>query len=185
MSKIGKQPIIVPEGVTVTITPDVVTVSGKAGTLTVPRLSSIDVKLDAGKLLCFAMNDDLQTRANWGTMRALLYNAVTGIVASGYKKVLEIEGIGFRATVEGKVLVLNIGFTHQVRFMIPDGITVVVAKGVITISGVDKALVGEVAANIRHLKKPEPYKGTGIRYQGEVIARKEGKKAASAGATAA
>ena len=185
MSKIGKQPIIVPEGVTVTVKPETVEVSGKAGMLLVPRLPSIEVKLNAGQLLCIAMNDELQTRANWGTSRALLQNAVTGIASGGYKKVLEIEGIGFRATIEGKTLVLNIGFTHPVRFAIPDGITVVVVKGIITISGIDKAMVGEVAANIRHLKEPEPYKGTGIHYQGEVIARKEGKKAASAGTAAA
>ena len=127
--------------------------------------------------------DTKQGKANWGTIFALIKNGIKG-VSEGFAKNLELEGIGFKASIEGTNLLLNVGFTHPVKFTPPAGIKVVVEKGVIKISGVDKSLVGEVAAKIRKIYPPEPYKGKGIRYQGEVVRRKAGKKVAGAGTTA-
>lgn len=184
MSKIGKQIITLPEGVTAVIADGVLEVKGKLGSLKLPVLQFISGKID-GNILSFSTSGSgKQSRANWGTMRALAANAVKG-VNEGYVKILEIEGIGFKGAIEGKTLVLNIGFTHPVKFEIPAGIVVTVEKGVMKVSGIDKAMVGEVAAKIRAFKKPEPYKGTGIHYKGEYIRRKAGKKVAGAGATAA
>ncbi|MBI2406107.1 MAG: 50S ribosomal protein L6 [Candidatus Harrisonbacteria bacterium] len=184
MSKIGKQPVKLLEGVTAEVRARMLEVKGKLGALTLPILPFIAVQQKDGALVFTAASDKVQARANWGTMRALAANAVKG-VSEGFSKALEIEGIGFRAAMEGKTLVLNVGFTHPVKFITPEGITVAVEKGVIKVSGIDRAQVGEVAANIRKIKKPEPYQGKGIRYQGEVIRRKAGKKVAGAGATAA
>ncbi len=122
-----------------------------------------------------------QGRANTGTMWSLIRNAIEG-VTTGFSKVLEIEGVGYRATIEGSTLVVSLGYVHPVRFPIPPGIQITVEKNVITISGIRKDLVGHVASKIRELKKPEPYKGKGIRYRGEVVRRKVGKKAATAAA---
>lgn len=183
MSKIGKQPVKIPEGVTALVQDRALEIKGKLGAITLPVLPSITVEQKDGALLFTAASDKVQARSNWGTMRALAQNAVTG-VSQGFSKALEIEGIGFRAAMEGKTLVLNVGFTHPVKFTPPEGIAIVVEKGVIKISGVDRAVVGEVAAKIRKIKKPEPYQGKGIHYQGEVIRRKSGKKVAGAGAAA-
>lgn len=183
MSKIGKQPIVLPDGVTASATPAAVEVKGKLGTLSVPVLPFIIVAVKDGAVVCSRNVESIQSSANWGTMRALIANAVIG-VSSGYTKTLQIEGIGFRATLEGKTLVLAVGFTHPVRFTPPVGVTLVLTKNLITISGIDKFAVGEAAARIRAIRKPEPYQGKGIRYQGEVVRRKEGKKVAGAGATA-
>lgn len=184
MSKIGKKPITIPDGVEVKIADGKLEVKGKLGSLVLPILEKVSVELKDKTLVFTVDGASKQSRANWGTMRALAQNAVTG-VSEGYFKYLDMEGIGFRASLEGKTLVLNIGFSHPVKFVPPEGVTLVIEKSSIKVSGADKSLVGEVAAKIRDLKKPEPYKGTGIRYRGEVIARKEGKKAASAGATSA
>ena len=184
MSKIGKQPVKIPAGVEVKLDDGALTVKGKLGTLALPVLEFVKAKFEGDALIFEINGSGKQARANWGTMRALAANAVKG-VSEGFMKLLEIEGIGFRASMDGKNLTLNIGFSHPVKFAIPDGVTVSVEKGVIRISGSDRALVGKVAADIRSLKKPEPYKGTGIRYQGEVIRRKAGKKVAGAGAAAA
>ncbi len=181
MSKIGKQPIVLPEGVTANVTLAGVMITGKLGVLTVPVLPFISVELKDKTLTCTRAGDTIQSSANWGTMRALLANAVVGVV-TGYAKTLQIEGIGFRATLEGKNVVLAVGFTHPVRFTPPAGVNIVLEKNLIKISGIDKFAVGEAAAQIRSIRKPEPYQGKGIRYQGEVVRRKEGKKAAGAGA---
>ncbi len=177
MSKIGKKPIVIPQGVTVTIADGVVSVSGPKGQMKIPSLAWINVAMQEGQLVLSAEKNIKQATANWGTMRALVQNAIVG-VSEGFKKVLEIEGVGFRATMEGKTLVLNIGFSHPVRYESPEGITLVTEKGIITVSGIDRQLVGQVAAHIRKFKKPEPYKGKGIHYQGEVVRRKAGKKVA-------
>lgn len=184
MSKIGKQPIKIPEGVEVKINDREMEIKGKLGTLKLDVLEFINTSITDGTIVFTATGSHKQARANWGTMRALCANAIKG-VKDGFMKILEIEGIGFRATMEGKTLVLTVGFTHPVKYVPPEGITIAVEKGLIKVTGSDKASVGEVAANIRKIKKPEPYKGTGIRYQGEVIRRKAGKKVAGAGATAA
>lgn len=183
MSKIGKQLIKIPEGVDVKIVDGKIEVKGKLGSLSVPVLEYVTPKLENGELSFSAAASHKQARANWGTMRALAANAIKGVV-DGYNEALEIEGIGFKAVLEGKILVLMVGFSHPVRYEIPTGVSVVLEKSAIKISGIDKQLVGEVAAEIRSKKRTEPYKGTGIRYKDEVVKRKAGKKVAGAGAAA-
>jgi len=184
MSKIGKKPILIPQGVTVKIENDEIHVQGKNGSLALDILPSVAVEIKDNQIFASIVKGDKQSRANWGTMRALLKNAVDGVDA-GFFKELEIQGIGFRATMDGNNLVLSVGFSHPVKYPIPEGIKVVVEKSFIKISGFDKYLVGQVAAKIRAIKKPEPYLGKGIRYKGEVVVRKEGKKAAGATGAAA
>lgn len=181
MSRLGKKPIAIPTGVTVQLTDRQLAFSGKGGELQLPLLTGIDAEItpdDGGGRLVFSKGQDTrQSRANWGTMAALARNAIVG-VSQGFSKTLEIEGIGYRAAMENNVLVLNVGFTHQVRMATPPGIRLEVRKNQIIVSGIDRALVGQCAAAIRAVKKPEPYKGKGIRYQGEIIRRKVGKKVA-------
>lgn len=179
MSKIGKQPIVLLEGVEAQIESKTLTVVGPKGTLTLLVLPFTAVRKEERQLMVVKEGEGTQARANWGTMRALAQNAVIGVHA-GFEKLLEIQGIGYSAALEGQALLLRLGFSHPVRFALPEGITVAVEKNVIKISGIDKNLVGLVAAQIRALKKPEPYKGKGIRYQGEVVRRKSGKKVAGA-----
>jgi len=178
MSKIGKQPIQLPSGVSAIVEDGVVSITGPKGSLSVNRLAFVDVVLEDGALACTPNTQTNQAHMNWGTLRALLANAVEGVV-NGFSKNLEIEGVGYKASVEGSDVVLKVGFSHLVNFPIPEGITVSVEKNVISISGIDKHLVGHVAARIRKIKKPEPYLGKGIRYQGEIVRRKAGKKAAT------
>lgn len=179
MSKIGKKPIIIPEGVEVKIDDGILKIKGKRGELSLLILPFIKIDLNEQAISLSAEGDFKQARANWGTMRALANNAVIG-VSDGFSKALEIGGVGYRASLEGNNLVLNIGFTNPVKIIPPEGIIISVEKNVIKVSGNDKALVGKTAAEIRAKKKPEPYKGKGIKYQGEIIRRKEGKKAAAA-----
>lgn len=186
MSKIGKKIITVPEGIKVEIKDGKISFqNGKNESLGFKILPGVFVSLQ-DKILSFTAEEkDLQSRTNWGTMRALANNAVEGL-SKGFSKVLEIEGVGYKAEKDGENLVFKLGFSHPVRFALPAGIKVEIAKNTIKISGFDKALVGKVAAEIRGLKEPEPYKGKGIRYQGEVIRRKVGKKVeATAGGGAA
>mgnify|MGYP001611029405 CR=1 FL=1 len=188
MSKIGKKPIEIPKDVEVQIKPadggTILAFKGKEGSMTLPLLPFISVDLKDGKLQFTAGKDHKQARSNWGTMASLARNAVEG-VSKGFSKMLDIEGIGFRATIEGATLVLNVGFTHPVKFQPPAGVKVSVEKNAIKISGIDKNLVGEIASQIRRIKPPEPYQGKGIRYRGEVVRRKAGKKVAGTGAGAA
>lgn len=177
MSKIGKQPLTIKDGVTLKIEKDSLIFHGSKGELSVPLLPNVSADVQDG-ILTFKINTDTkQAKSNWGTVRSLAENALMG-VTDGFEKVLEIEGVGFRAVVEGKNLILNIGYSHPVKVDAPDGITISVEKNTIKIAGIDKYLVGQIAADIRALKKPEPYKGKGIRYKGEVIRRKSGKKVA-------
>lgn len=177
MSKIGKKQINIPNGTDVSVSDGFVKIKGKNGEVAVKLLPFVNFKKEDNSIF-FSIDENIkQARSNWGTMRALVNNAVLG-VNSEFSKILEIEGVGFKATMEGQNLVLNIGFSHPVKFVSPKGIKISVEKNGIKISGVDKALVGKTAAEIRALKKPEPYKGKGIRYQGEYIRRKEGKKVA-------
>lgn len=179
MSKIGKRPVDILDGVAVEIKEDHLEVKGPKATLTVPILPGITVEIKEGQVFVTAQNNSKQTISNWGTMRSLTQNAVFGS-KEGYSKTLQIEGVGYRVALEGNTVVLNLGFSHPVKYPLPEGIAATVDGNKITISGASKALVGEVAASIRKYRKPEPYKGKGIRYEGEVVRRKAGKKAGAA-----
>lgn len=174
MSRIGKLPIAVPSGVTITVDQDEITVAGAKGTLKQFTMPGITVKQDGDQLLVARVNDEPKIRAKHGLMRSLLSNMVIG-VSQGFSKKLEINGVGYRVAMQGANLKLNLGFSHDVIYNIPTGITASIEQNTITISGIDKQQVGQVAAEIRALKKPEPYKGKGIKYVGERIIRKSGK----------
>lgn len=182
MSRLARKPILIPEGVTVTREDAVFTFKGPKGNETLAILPSIEAVIENGTLTLEMRGRSVQARANAGTMAALIRNAIAG-VKDGFSKTLTIEGIGFRATMEGPALVLAAGFTHPVRIEPPQGITITAAKNVVTVTGVSKALVGQIAADIRAVKPAEPYLGKGIRYQGEVIRRKTSKKALGATGT--
>ena len=175
---------MVPKDVEVKVGDGALQVKGKEGSLSLPILPHTKVEFKDGYLVVSIAGNDKQAKANWGTMRSLAQNAVSG-VSSGFIKELEIQGVGFKAALDGGALVLNVGFSHPVKFIIPEGIKIAIEKSFIKISGFNKHLVGQVAAQIRAIKKPEPYLGKGIRYRGEVVARKEGKRAAGATGTAA
>lgn len=181
MSRIGKQPIMIPSGVTVRVEGSMVTVAGPQGTLTRTVRPEISVAVDGAVINVAPLRGSRKTPAYWGLTRALLAGMVEG-AARGFSKKLEIEGVGYRATMDGQGIQLAVGFSHPVRMEAPPGITFAVEKNAITVSGADKELVGDIAARIRRIRPPEPYKGKGIRYAGEVIRRKAGKKAATAGA---
>ncbi len=188
MSKIGKKPIVIPDNITVVKNGDVLEfkTGDKAAELKVLPYISAEISEETVddktvKVLTFKTTKDLnQATANWGTTRSLANNIIEGL-KKGFIKILEIEGVGYRANMEGDVLVLNLGFSHPVRFVSRKGVKISSEKNVITISGQDKEAVGQIAAEIRALKKPEPYKGKGIKYRGEIIRRKQGKKVGSAG----
>jgi large subunit ribosomal protein L6 len=179
MSKIGKKPIEIPEGVTITVEERAVKVKGHKGELSFKLPKEVELKLDGRQLLVLPVGKSKKTPALWGTIRAVVANMVIG-VEKGFEKKLEIEGIGFKAQIQGNDLILSLGFSHPVIFKPPEGINISVEKNTITVSGISLELVGQTAANIRALKKPEPYKGKGIRYAGEIIRRKAGKKIAGA-----
>ena len=174
MSRIGKQPIDIPSGVTITVDLDVITVSGTKGTLTQFTMPGITVKQEGSQIIVARVDDEAPNRAKHGLMRSLVNNMVTG-VSAGFSKQLELNGVGYRAALAGNGLKLNLGFSHEVNYALPQGVTAAVEQNIITISGIDKQQVGQAAAEIRALKKPEPYKGKGLKYVGERIIRKSGK----------
>lgn len=174
MSRIGKLPIEVPAGVTITVDSDVISVKGPKGELTVPHLSDVTVTLDGNQAIVTRKDDERIAKAQHGLQRALLNNAVVG-VTKAFEKKLEVNGVGFRVSGGGQALEMSLGFSHPVKYQAPDGITLTVNKMEITVAGIDKQAVGQVAAEIRALKKPEPYKGKGIKYADEVVLRKAGK----------
>ncbi len=175
MSRIGKKPIIIPQGVTVSLEGKTVTVKGPKGELTQVLHPKVSVALENQEIKVLVENSEAtDQRALWGLFRTLLNNMVEG-VNRGFSKQLEINGIGFKAQLERDKLILNLGFSHPVEYAIAPGIQITVEKNLITIAGIDKQKVGQVAAEIRSLKKPEPYKGKGIKYLDEVIRRKAGK----------
>ncbi len=176
MSRLGKQPIELPSGVEMNLADGVVTVKGSKGTLSLAVKDDVNITIDGSSVTLEPANETKEARALWGTYASILRNLVTG-VTEGFEKKLEIEGVGYRAEAQGQKLVINVGFSHPVEMEVPEGITATVEKNVITIAGIDKHQVGQFAANVRKVKKPEPYKGKGIRYQGEYIIRKQGKKA--------
>lgn len=176
MSHLGKKPIEIPEGVIVEMKDDVLNIAGKEGNLSQEILPFMDVKIDGQQIIVKPTSQNKQAKSNWGTMTALTRNAIND-VTNKFSKSLIIEGIGYRANAEGQKLVLNIGYSHPVEKNIPDSITLKVEKNSIKLSGIDRQLVGKIAAEIRKIRKPEPYKGKGIRYSDEIIRKKAGKKA--------
>ncbi|QQG50413.1 MAG: 50S ribosomal protein L6 [Candidatus Saccharibacteria bacterium] len=174
MSRIGKLPIDVPAGVTITVDSDVISVKGPKGELTVPHLSDVTVTLEGTQAIVTRKDDERIAKAQHGLQRALLNNAVVG-VTKGFEKKLEVNGVGFRVNGGGQAIEMSLGFSHPVKYEAPTGVTLTVEKMTITVNGIDKQQVGQVAAEIRALKKPEPYKGKGIKYADEVILRKAGK----------
>ena len=176
MSRIGKKPVSIPSGVTASIDSGVLSVKGPKGTLTLTLREEISYTLDDGGILVKPANDSKAARAFWGMQRTMVQNLITG-VTDGFTKKLLITGVGYRAASQGKVLKLQLGYSHDVNFDIPEGIEIKTPdQTTVEISGIDKQKVGQVAAEIRRWRKPEPYKGKGIKYDGEFIFRKEGKK---------
>jgi len=183
MSKIGKQPVNIPEKMEVKENDGMLEFKSGEKTASLKVLPFIKVEMKDGFLNFIPKGNSKQARSNWGTMRALVNNAVNGLVKD-FEKILEIEGVGYRASMEGENLILNLGFSHPLKVVPPKGIKISVEKNTIKVSGSDKALVGKIAAEIKKKRKVEPYKGKGIRYQGEIVRRKAGKKVAAAGAGA-
>ncbi|OYX61417.1 MAG: 50S ribosomal protein L6 [Novosphingobium sp. 32-60-15] len=176
MSRIGKKPVTIPSGVTADIANGVLSVKGPKGSLSLTMRDEISYTLDGDTITVKPANATKAARAFWGMQRTLVDNLVTG-VTQGYTKVLEITGVGYRANSQGKNLKLQLGYSHDVDFAIPEGIEIKTPDNTtVEISGIDKQKVGQVAAEIRRWRKPEPYKGKGIKYRGEFVFRKEGKK---------
>ncbi|MDO9709988.1 50S ribosomal protein L6 [Paracraurococcus lichenis] len=176
MSRVGKYPVPVPAGVQVALQGRTVVAKGKNGELTLDLTDEVDVEVADNQVAVKPRRDDRRSRTMWGTTRSLINGMVTG-VSTGFTKSMEITGTGYRAAVQGKDLVLSLGFSHEVRYPIPAGITIVCERPTaVKVSGADKQRVGQVAAEIRAYRGPEPYKGKGVRYTDETILRKEGKK---------
>ena len=176
MSRVGLMPVNVPTGVDIEIENRRVTAKGKLGELSLTLVEEINLAREGNKLIVSPKIETKRARALWGTSRSLLANIVQG-VDQGFSVTLEIIGVGYRAAIDGKELVLQLGYSHEIRYQIPDGITITSERPThIMVSGADRQLVGQVAAEIRSFRKPEPYKGKGIRYHGEYVIRKEGKK---------
>jgi len=176
MSRIGKKPVTIPSGVTATIDGGQLSVKGPKGTLAMPLADEVTYSVEESGVSVMPANETKRARSFWGMQRTLVQNLVTG-VTEGYTKVLEITGVGYRAQAQGKTLKLQLGYSHDVDFAVPEGIEIKTPDNTtVEISGIDKQKVGQVAAEIRRWRKPEPYKGKGIKYRGEYIFRKEGKK---------
>jgi large subunit ribosomal protein L6 len=174
MSRIGKLPIAIPSGVTITVDDAEIAVTGSKGSLKQFTMPGVTVKQVENEMIVTRINDEPKNRAKHGLMRSLVNNMVVG-VTEGFSKKLEINGVGYRVALAGNALKMNLGFSHEVVFPLPQGISAEVVQNTIKISGISKQQVGQVAAEIRALKKPEPYKGKGIKYEGERIIRKSGK----------
>lgn len=176
MSRIGKKPVELPKGVTAEVKGQTVEVKGPKGTRSFTATDDVTVALDEGRITVTPRGSSKRARQQWGMTRSMVENLATG-VSTGFRKELEIQGVGYRANMQGKVLKLALGYSHDVNFEVPDGVTITAPKQTeIVVEGIDQQLVGQVAANIREWRKPEPYKGKGIRYKGEQVFRKEGKK---------
>lgn len=174
MSRIGKQPVALPDGVSASVDSGVVTVKGPKGELSYKVHPTIAVEVKDGEVVCTVARNSKQSAALWGTTRAQIANLVTG-VTEGFTKKLEMHGVGYRASVKGKDLELVVGYSHPVLVKAPEGVTFTVEKELITVEGIDAYTVGQIAAEIRDVRRPEPYKGKGIRYQDEQVRRKVGK----------
>jgi len=179
MSRIGEKNINIPAGVTVSVKEDLITVKGSKGELTYTHPDLVKVEVKENEVNCTRENDSREAKSFHGLVRSLVNNMVIG-VSIGYERKLQIIGVGYRAEVKGKSLILSLGYSHPIDFPIPEGITITSVKEkndtIVSVSGISKELVGQVAASIRKFRKPEPYKGKGVRYVGEYVARKEGKR---------
>jgi large subunit ribosomal protein L6 len=176
MSRIGKKPVAIPSGVTVTIDGQTLTVKGPKGQLSWTLAEEIEPRLEGSELTLAKREDTTRAQAMWGLSRTLVNNMVTGVTA-GYERTLELVGVGYRAAMKGNALSMQLGFSHEVDVQPPAGVTFATPRQTeIKISGIDKQVVGEIAAQIRRIRPPEPYKGKGVRYAGEKVRRKEGKK---------
>ena len=176
MSRIGKKPVELPAGVSATLSGQTIEVKGPKGTRSFTATDDVDLILDGSTVTVKPRGTSKRARQQWGMTRSMVENLTVG-VSTGFKKELEIQGVGYRATMQGKTLKLALGYSHDVNFETPDGVTITAPKQTeIVVEGIDQQLVGQVAANIREWRRPEPYKGKGIRYKGEFVFRKEGKK---------
>ena len=176
MSRVGSKPVIVPDGVTIKLANQALTAKGKLGELSMPIVNQVDINHADDQIVITPKDESKTARAMWGMQRSLAQNIVTG-VSEGFTKELEIQGVGYRAALQGKILKLQLGYSHDIDFTIPDGIEIECERPTsIKIKGIDKQKVGQVAAVIRSYRPPEPYKGKGVRYLGEYVFRKEGKK---------
>ena len=176
MSRVGKYPVEIPQGVQMALAGRTLSAKGRLGELSLELTDLVDAEIEGNRVAVRPRGQATQARMMWGTTRALIANMVKG-VSVGYSRSLEITGTGYRAAVQGRRLTINLGFSHEIAFAIPDGITITTPRPTaITVQGVDKRLVGQVAAEIRGFRPPEPYKGKGVRYDTETIRRKEGKK---------
>jgi large subunit ribosomal protein L6 len=176
MSRIGKKPVELPKGVSASLSGQTIEVKGPKGTRSFGATDDVTITLEGTTITVKPRGTSKRARQQWGMTRSQVENLVTG-VTEGFKKELEIQGVGYRAAIVGNVLKLSLGYSHEVNFQVPDGVTVTAPKQTeIVVEGIDQQLVGQVAANIREWRKPEPYKGKGIRYKGEFVFRKEGKK---------
>lgn len=178
MSKIGRKAIEIPSGVEIKESQGALVVKGPKGEESVKLIPFVKLNFKENELTLTIDSDKKQARSNWGTLASLVRGAIEGVV-NGFEKVLEIEGVGYKANMEGKDLVLNLGFSHPIKYQAKEGITLAVDGQKVIISGTNKQMVGQVAAEIRKYRKPEPYKGKGVRYSGEIIQRKAGKKVGS------
>lgn len=181
MSRIGKQPIVLADGITASVDGNVVHVKGPKGELTCTVHPAISITVADGSITCAIARESKEASALWGTTRANLANLVVG-VKEGFRKRLELHGVGYRAALKGKDLELQVGFSHPVKVAAPEGVVFTVDKEGILVEGIDKQLVGQMAASIRAVRKPEPYQGKGIRYAGEIVRRKVGKVVGTTGA---
>ncbi len=176
MSRVGSKPVIVPDGVTIILANRALTAKGKLGELSMSIVNQVDINHADDQIVITPKDESKTARAMWGLQRSLAQNIVTG-VSEGFTKELEIQGVGYRAALQGKILKLQLGYSHDIDFTIPDGIEIECERPTsIKIKGIDKQKVGQVAAVIRSYRPPEPYKGKGVRYLGEYVFRKEGKK---------
>jgi large subunit ribosomal protein L6 len=176
MSRIGKKPVDLPTGVSASLSGQTVEVKGPKGTRTFKATDDVTIKIEDNVITVTPRGTSKRARQQWGMSRTMVQNCVTG-VSEGFKKELEIQGVGYRAAKQGNVLKMQLGYSHEVDFNVPEGVTVEAPKQTeVIVEGIDNQLVGQVAANIREWRKPEPYKGKGIRYKGEYVFRKEGKK---------
>jgi len=175
MSRVGKQVIEIPDGTTVEVKDGAVIVTGKGGTLTRKLHDKVSLEIKGSEIRVIPADETLETQALWGTFASHVINMIAG-VTTPFEKKLVVEGVGFRAELHGKDLVLNLGFSHPIKMNVPENLDVAVEKNVITVRGADKEAVGQFSATVRALKKPEPYKGKGIHYSDEEVRRKQGKK---------
>lgn len=176
MSRIGKKPVELPKGVTAEVKGQTIEVKGPKGTRSFTATDDVTLALEEGSITVTPRGTSKRARQQWGMTRSMVQNLATG-VSDGFKRELEIQGVGYRAQMQGKVLKLSLGYSHEVNFETPEGVTITAPKQTeIVVEGIDQQLVGQVASNIRDWRRPEPYKGKGIRYKGEFIFRKEGKK---------